>query len=48
MNEEVFHGPKAGLGLYLKKFALPAVSVEYARNLETGEGIFNANIGFAM
>ena len=43
-----FHGPAGGLALYLKKVAIPALSLQYARNMETGTGVFKFSLGMGM
>ncbi len=43
-----YHGPSAGVSLYLKKVAIPAMSIQYASNIETGKGLFSFSIGMEM
>ena len=44
----LFHGPSAGLSFFLKRVAIPAMSLQYSSNLETGKGLFSFNIGMEM
>ncbi len=43
-----FYGPGAGVLVYLKRVAFPAVSFNYAVNLPTRGGEFSAAIGFSL
>ncbi|HPA71262.1 MAG TPA: hypothetical protein PKY31_03275 [Spirochaetota bacterium] len=43
-----FYGPGAGVLVYLKRVAFPAVGFNYAVNLDTREGEFSASVGFSM
>ena len=45
-EDEIFHGPSFGLMLYLKKVAIPALSLRYGINLETGKDVYSFSMGF--
>ena len=47
-DEDLYHGPAAGLTLNLKKLTMPAISLGYGWNVECSEGVFNFAIGFSM
>ncbi len=46
-DDELYHGPAAGLTLNLKKVAIPAVVLMYGWNMETSTGRFSFNIGMS-
>lgn len=43
-----FYGPGAGILIYLKRVALPAVGFNYARNLKTDNSEFSVSVGFSF
>ena len=47
-DNALYHGPSGGVSLYLKRVAIPAMSIQYASNLETGKGLFSFSIGMEM
>ena len=47
-ENEFYHGPSAGMAIYLKKVAIPALSIRYAHNMENNKGVFTFNIGMSM
>ena len=47
-ENEFYHGPSAGMAIYLKKVAIPALSIRYAHNMENNTGVFTFNIGMSM
>lgn len=47
-DNEFFHGPSAGMAIYLKKVAIPAMSFRYSYNVETETGVFNFNVGMSL
>ena len=47
-ENEFYHGPSAGMAIYLKKVAIPAMAIRYAYNMENNTGVFTFNIGMSM
>lgn len=47
-NIEDFYGPGAGLRLYLRRVAFPAMSLNYAHNMENGYSQLIFTIGFSF
>jgi len=43
-----FYGPGAGFRIYLRKIAIPALGVDVARNLQSGETVFSVAVGMQM
>ncbi len=43
---ELYHGPWGGLMLYLKKVTIPALSIRYGLNAETGISQYSFSMGF--
>ena len=46
-DDEIYHGPAAGLTLNLKEVAIPAVSLYYGYNVETSKGVTSFSIGMS-
>jgi len=49
-NDEniTYHGPGAGFMIYLKRIAIPALGLNYARNMETGLYQSSVSVGFGF
>ncbi len=45
-ENEIYHGPWGGVMLYLKKVTIPALSLRYGTNLETGNSQYSFSMGF--
>lgn len=43
-----YYGPGAGLRLYLKRVAIPAIGFNYARNMKTGLNQLSFSVGFGI